>query len=64
MKKNITLRVDSKLYDEFQEFCKVQGFVISRKFEIFMEEQMKLCKPIPFDEVKKKKTLSGYSRCV
>lgn len=39
--KNITLNVDEKLYDKYREFCKKKGWIISRKFEIMMEEQMK-----------------------
>jgi len=39
--KNITLRVDSKLYDSYREFCKKKGLLVSRQVEIMMEEQMK-----------------------
>ena len=39
--KNITLRVDSKTYDEYREFCKKKGLLVSRQVEIMMEEQMK-----------------------
>ena len=39
--KNITLRVNSKLYDKYREFCKKKGLLISRKVEIMMEEQLK-----------------------
>jgi hypothetical protein len=39
--KNITLRVDSKLYDNYREFCKKKGLLVSRQVEIMMEEQMK-----------------------
>lgn len=38
--KNITLRVDSKLYDEYRDFCKKKGLLVSRQVEIMMEEQM------------------------
>lgn len=38
--KNITLRVNSKTYDEYKEFCKQKGLMLSRQIEIFMEEQM------------------------
>ena len=39
--KNITLRVNSKLYDEYKELCKKKGLLLSRQFEILMEEQLK-----------------------
>ena len=39
--KNITLRVDSKLYDNYRDFCKKKGLLVSRQVEIMMEEQMK-----------------------
>ena len=39
--KNITLRVDSKIYDEYRDFCKKKGLLVSRQVEIMMEEQMK-----------------------
>ncbi|MBI2653585.1 hypothetical protein HYX02_02120 [Candidatus Woesearchaeota archaeon] len=39
--KNITLRVNSDLYENYKEFCKKKGLLISRQFEIMMEEQLK-----------------------
>ena len=39
--KNITLRVNSKIYDKYREFCKKKGWLTSRQFELMMEEQMK-----------------------
>ena len=39
--KNITLKVNSKTYEEYREYCKIKGFVISRQVEIFMEEQLR-----------------------
>jgi len=39
--KNITLRVNSKLYDKYREFCKKKGLLVSRQVEIMMEQQMK-----------------------
>lgn len=39
--KNITLKVNSKTYEEYKEYCKVKGLVVSRQVEIFMEEQLK-----------------------
>ena len=39
--KNITLRVNSDLYDKYREFCKKKGLLISRQFEIMIEEQLR-----------------------
>jgi len=39
--KNVTLRVDASLYEKFKKYCKKKGLIISRQFEIFMEEKLK-----------------------
>ena len=39
--KNITLKVNSKLYDKYRVFCKKKGLIVSRQFEIAMEDQLK-----------------------
>lgn len=39
--KNITLRVNSEIYDKYREFCKKKGLLVSRQVEIMMEEQLK-----------------------
>lgn len=39
--KNITLKVKSKLYDEYREVCKKEGWIVSRQFEKLMEEELK-----------------------
>lgn len=39
--KNITLRVNSKLYETYKEFCKKKVWLLSRQFEIMIEEQLK-----------------------
>ena len=39
--KNVTLKVNSKIYDNYKELCKQKGLIISRQFEILMEEQLK-----------------------
>ena len=39
--KNITLKVNTELYDRYREFCKHKGLILSRQFEIMMEEQMR-----------------------
>lgn len=38
--KNVTLRVKKELYDQYREFCKKKGLLVSRQFEILMEEQL------------------------
>jgi len=40
-KKNITLSVDMNLYENYAKFCKKRGWVVSRQFELMMENQMK-----------------------
>ena len=39
--KNITLKVNSELYDQYRKMCKQEGWIVSRQFEKLMEEQMK-----------------------
>jgi len=39
--KNITLKVNSKLYDTYREICKKDGWIVSRQFEKCMEEELK-----------------------
>lgn len=39
--KNVTLKLNSEIYDKYREFCKEKGLLVSRQVEIFMEEQMK-----------------------
>ncbi len=38
--KNITLRVNSELYDKYRELCKNKGLLMSRQFELMMEETL------------------------
>ncbi len=39
--KNITLKVNSDIYDKYRALCKKEGWVVSRQFEKLMEEQIK-----------------------
>ena len=39
--KNITLKVNSELYNTYREFCKKKGWIVSRQFEIMIEKQIK-----------------------
>ena len=40
-KKNVTLHLNSKLYNEYSEYCKKEGVVLSRKIEKFIEKELK-----------------------
>ena len=39
--KNITLLVNTEVYDKYREYCKKKGLIVSRQVEIMMEEQLK-----------------------
>ena len=39
--KNITLKVNTKLYDTYRALCKKEGWIVSRQFEKCMEEELK-----------------------
>jgi len=39
--KNITLKVNSELYEQYRELCRKKGLIVSRQFEICMEKQLK-----------------------
>ena len=39
-RKNITLKVDEKLYHLYKQHCKEKGLIISRQFEIFVEKEL------------------------
>jgi len=39
-KKNVTLYMNSKLYGEYVEFCKKEGFMLSRQIEKFIEKEL------------------------
>ena len=39
--KNITLKVNSELYDKYREICKQEGWIVSRQFEKCMEEELR-----------------------
>ena len=40
-KKRVTLFVESEIYDKFKEYCGKNGLVLSKRFERFMEEELK-----------------------
>ncbi|MFW6272706.1 MAG: hypothetical protein ACOC2U_02865 [bacterium] len=39
--KNITLKVNSNLYNEYREICKQEGWIVSRQFEKCMEAELR-----------------------
>ena len=38
--KNITLKVDTSLYDKYRKLCKIEGLIVSRQFEKLMEKEL------------------------
>lgn len=40
MKKNITLKINTELYDKYRLYCKDKGLIVSRQFEIFIEKEI------------------------
>lgn len=39
-KKNVTLYLNSTLYDKYVEYCKKEGLMLSRQFEKFIEKEL------------------------
>lgn len=39
-KRNVTLYLNPEVYDLFVDYCKKEGYAVSRKIEILMEEQL------------------------
>lgn len=37
----VTLNVDSKIYEEFKEYCKKRGLVVSKTIELYMANKLK-----------------------
>lgn len=40
-KKKVTLSIDAKIYDSFRAYCEKNAFLLSKKVEIYMREQVK-----------------------
>ncbi len=38
--KNVTLKIDSKVYDEYRRFCKEEGIIVSKQIEKFIKEEL------------------------
>lgn len=39
--KNVTLKIDSKIYDDYRKFCKEKGIIVSKQFENFIKQELK-----------------------
>lgn len=39
--KRVTLSVNSNIYDEYKKFCEKRGIILSKQFELFMEQKLK-----------------------
>ncbi len=39
-KKNVTLHLNSKLYEDYSNYCKKEGIVLSRQIEKFIEKEL------------------------
>jgi phage/plasmid-associated DNA primase len=39
-KKNVTLHLNSKLYEAYAEYCKKEGIVLSRQIEKFIQKEL------------------------
>ena len=37
----VTLNIDSEIYEQFKEYCKKRGLVVSKTIELFMENKLK-----------------------
>ena len=40
-KKNVTLHLNSRLYDDYSNHCKKEGIILSRQIEKFIELELK-----------------------
>jgi hypothetical protein len=39
--KNVTLKIDSEIYDKYRAYCKDKGLIVSKQFENFIKEELK-----------------------
>ena len=39
-KKKVTLSIDADVYDAYSEFCDENGFIVSKKVELFMKKEI------------------------
>ena len=38
--KNVTLKIDSKTYDDYRKFCKEEDIIVSKQIEKFIKEEL------------------------
>lgn len=43
-RKNVTIHLDSKLYDNYSELCKNEGLILSRQVEKFIRLELEKVK--------------------
>lgn len=39
-KKPVTLSIDKKTYEQYRKHCEQNGFILSKKVEMFMREEL------------------------
>ncbi len=39
--KSVTLKIDSKVYDEYRKFCREEGLIVSKQVEKFIKEELR-----------------------
>jgi antitoxin component of RelBE/YafQ-DinJ toxin-antitoxin module len=39
-KKKVTLSIDADVYDAYMKYCEENGFVVSKKVELFMKKEI------------------------
>lgn len=40
-RKNVTIHINSKLYDQYSKYCKKEGIILSRQIEKFIINEVK-----------------------
>ena len=40
IKKNVTFHLNSKLYEQYSEYCKKEGLILSRQIEKFIQGEL------------------------
>lgn len=41
-KKKVTLSIDAVVYDDYTRYCDENGFIISKKVELFMKKEVEV----------------------
>jgi len=40
-KKKVTLSIDAKIYDSYKDYCEKNAFLLSKKIENYMRDELK-----------------------